>query len=89
MEHERFGETELMRDPRPDEGANEPEGGGNKQPAPASAAKRFADGAADRGDHDENDESGNCQCHDITFIQMSREPNVSSNSPSCWTHCEK
>ena len=32
-EHERFGETELLRHPRPKEGANEPEGDGGNEPA--------------------------------------------------------
>jgi len=82
VEHEGFGETELMGDPWPEQGTNEPEGDRNEEPAPASSPKRFADGTADRGDHDENDEAWDCQCHDvtfITFIEWSREPKISSD----------
>jgi hypothetical protein len=56
-----------MCDPRSEEGANESEGNGHEQSATAAAAKRFADGAADRGDHDENNESRECECHDVPF----------------------
>src|SRR6185436_14615294 len=79
MEYERFGEPQLMRDPRPEESANEAERGRDEQPAPASAGKRSADGAADRCDHDKNDESRNCQCHDFTLMQMTLRPNVSND----------
>jgi len=70
MEHERFGETELMGDPGPEERANEPEGGGHEQAAAASASKRSADSAADRRDHDENDESRDCECHDDFTVTL-------------------
>jgi hypothetical protein len=79
MKYERFGETELMGDPRAQQSANEPEGNGDQQTAPASARQCPADGSADRCDHDENDEAGDCQCHHFTFIQMSFEPNISNN----------
>src|SRR5258708_8338481 len=52
-----FRSLELMRDPRPQEGADEPEGDGRDEPALGSARDRFADGATNGGDDDQNDET--------------------------------
>jgi hypothetical protein len=65
VKHERLGQVELTRHPRPKESADEAEGDGCEEPAP-STRDRPADGSADGGDDDENDESCQCDSHSET-----------------------
>jgi hypothetical protein len=58
-----LGEVELPRDPRSEQGADEPDGGGHHEAAARSAAKSPADGAADRSDNDQHDEPWQCERH--------------------------
>jgi hypothetical protein len=62
-EHDRLGQSELMRNPRPDESSDETEGGGNDKSAPRAASESLADSAADGGYDDQYDEPGQCKRH--------------------------
>src|SRR5712691_6522181 len=62
-EDEWLGEVQLPRHPRSEQGADEPDGGGHQKPASRSAAKSPADGATDRGDNDQHDESWQRERH--------------------------
>src|ERR1035437_6093120 len=62
-EDEGFGEGELARDPSCQPRTDEPDSGGDNEPAAGSAGQSSADGATDRGDDDQHDESWQCERH--------------------------
>src|SRR5712691_8605048 len=70
-EDEGFGEMELARDPRSEQRADEPDGGGDNEPAARSAGQSPTDGAADRGDNDQHDEPWQCERH-MDLLRTSR-----------------
>jgi len=53
---EGFAEVQLSCDPWPQERPNEADGGRNKQTAARAAAQGATNGAAECGDHDEQDQ---------------------------------
>jgi hypothetical protein len=55
-ENEGLGEVELPRDPRSEQSADEPDGGGHQESAARSAAQRPADSTANRGNNDQDEE---------------------------------
>src|SRR5580704_12061285 len=68
-----LGEMELPRDPRSEQCADEPDGGGNDEPAAHSATQSPTDGSADRGDNDQHDEPWQCERH-TNLLRTSRVP---------------
>src|SRR4029077_2173643 len=60
---ERFTETELPSDPRSKQRTDEPDGGGNDEPAAHAAAQRSAHSPTDRRNNNQHDKPGQCQRH--------------------------
>jgi len=58
-----LGEVELSRNPRPEQSADEPDGGGHDESAARAAAKSPADSAADGGDDDQHEKPWQCERH--------------------------
>ena len=56
VEHQWLGEVELVRDPGPEEGADETEGDRRDEPALGSPSEGLADSTADGRDENEHDE---------------------------------
>src|SRR6266542_2832214 len=69
-----LGEVELPRDPRSNQGTDEPDGGRYHEATARSAAKSPADGAADGGDNDQHDEPWQCERHANPPWAVSAEP---------------
>jgi hypothetical protein len=66
-EHERLRQSELMRNPRPDESADETEDDGSDKSTSRSASESLADSAADGGYDDQYDEPGQCKRHGLNL----------------------
>ena len=56
LDHERFRQVKLVRDPRPDQGADESESRGHDEPAAGPAGDRLANCATDGRDDDEDED---------------------------------